>query len=359
MTAAVPTLATSSPDLEQRLPNRADVRLRVSAHLAEKRAVEELGIAPNRPADLHDFAFVGIAPKRSSQSEWYRCSFCETDRKFSSGRIVLSSDNLLRLIGDECWQKHLDRNRYEEEKQDYRNYERRQRFEQLRERLRPKLDATITKLHTVITNNEDTFLFVENLPDLIASGAPVLLEQFQQARRVGGQLRVERSVIDYAAMERDGRQRSVLRTEVIHTILGLNAIFKPSPQPQNELQSALNNILSARNLIVRTEWESVNNAQADKAISTIESNIRDGISAAERSREAVNNAAAFCSQRNVAGLVLWSDDTDSELMFYGRITSTKDGFSFTPENGQKFSLRRPETLNTNLVPDLSELRDFI
>ncbi len=66
-------MTPTCPDLSLSPLDREEARVRVAAHLAAKRPVEELGIERNRPADTRDFAFVGMAPKRTSQSDWYRC----------------------------------------------------------------------------------------------------------------------------------------------------------------------------------------------------------------------------------------------------------------------------------------------
>jgi hypothetical protein len=154
--------------------NRESVRSRVAAHLAAKLPVEELDIAPDRPADTQDFAFVGITPKRSSRASWYRCSFCQRPFQFSAGRIVLSSDGRLRLIGDDCWNTHLDKDRYDEEAKDFRHYNTRQRFEAMRGRLHPAIGKAAQTLRQSIGQWEAEFRFVEQLPAQLEGIASVV-----------------------------------------------------------------------------------------------------------------------------------------------------------------------------------------
>src|ERR1700730_4222387 len=188
----VPEWAATSPALD-----REDVRARVAAHIAAHRPVEELGIERNRPQDCRDFAFVGIAPRRTGPGSRCRCSFCQTEQKFGAGRIVLSSDGLLRLIGDDCWERHLDKDRYDKEAQDYRDYQTRQRFERLRDHLHPAVRDAAKRIRVLVIESEDAIRFVEALPMLLKRNVPLLFEQLEQASHANGHLRVERTARHY------------------------------------------------------------------------------------------------------------------------------------------------------------------
>lgn len=214
------SVTVTHPGLSALQLDREGVRARVAAHLATKRPVEELGVERNRPADTKDFAFVGMAPKRSSQQDWYRCSFCQRDRQFAAGRIVLSSDSLLRLIGDDCWEKHLDKTRYAEEREDWDAYRRRQEFEKIRERVGPAATAVATCVRKVLQEHEALLQFVEGLPRILRERAPVLRERLQAAARRGGQLQVERVVHDYAT------GGNIFQFETVHRVSGIGAVLE-------------------------------------------------------------------------------------------------------------------------------------
>jgi hypothetical protein len=253
--------------------DREGVRARVAAHLAADRPVEELGIEPNRPADCRDFAFVGPAPERAGSGKRYRCSFCQTDQKFNAGRIVLSSDGLLRLIGDDCWERHLDRERYSQETQDYqdyRDYLTRQRFEKLRERIHPATRDAARHIREVLQKSLDDLNFVESLPALLRRKAPSLFEQLREADRAGGALRVERLSRDYAVLEHGGGERFAPQLETLHFVAGLNAALGPALDLKKTLIDAVGQLNTALQTIETTAWDTLSNASTTRQIKAIE-----------------------------------------------------------------------------------------
>ena len=345
------TPASDSPVLD-----REGARARVAAHLATKRPIEELGVERNRPGDCRDFAFVGMAPKRSSQLSWYRCSFCQTDRKFSAGRIVLSSDGLLRLIGNDCWNQHLDTNRYGQEAQDWRDYERKQRFNRIRERIGPIIAAVAEKVHGTLRESSDAMRFVEEMPRQLRDGAPLLLNRLEQARRSAGRLQVERVVRDYVAVERGRSERFLNQAETLHVVLGLDAALGPVPQLVTELKQALLPLYRAKHLILETQWEAISNARAAKAISSIQVDLQAAIRAISLSSSTIEQACDFLSPENIAGMVRWSSDPDCDLVLEDvSLTRLQDGFQFRSPKGV-FEFRRPSRLMRGMLPDTDELR---
>ena len=338
--------------------DREGVRARVAEHLAAKRRVEELGIEPNRPADCRDFAFVGIAPKRSLR---YRCSFCQRNEQFVSGRIVLSSDGLLRLIGDDCWEKYLDKARYNEEAQDYRDYTTRQRFMRLRDRIYPELCTMVQRLRDAGRNSKPDFQFIERLASRLQQEAPALFARLEQARRMGGQLRVERSVRDYAAMERGGgSERFINRPEALHTVAGLDAVLESAPRFESAILGALQGLYMAKQAIETTDWDTLSNARAAKVIANIEANIHTAARIVTSLSAAIGSAYDFLSAENVAGIARWSADHDCELhLENAAIKIIGSGLRFEIEGHPSFELKRPASLTRGLLPDLTELERLL
>jgi hypothetical protein len=300
-----------------------------------------------------------MAPKRSSQSNWYRRSFCQTDRKFSAGRIVLSSDRLLRLIGDECWEQHLDTDRYGQEAQDWRDYERKQQFNKIRERICPAITTVAEQVRYVIRGAADALRFVESLPRKLRDEASILFNRLDQTQRDGGHLQVDRSVRDYGAMERGGSERFINRAETIHVVTGLDAALGPVPRLDEELKQALPYLYRAKHAILDTDWDSTGNAKAAKLIGSIETEIRFALRAITLSSAALNKAYDFLSPENVAGMVRWSSDGDCDLLLEDAfIERLSNGFRFQSKRNV-LELSRPPTLVKGLLPNLDELRRFL
>jgi hypothetical protein len=305
--APEPEWAAPSPALD-----REGVRARVAAHIAAHRPVEELGIERNRPQDSRDFAFVGIAPKRTGPASRYRCSFCQTEQKFGSGRIVLSSDGLLRLIDDDCWERHFDKDRYDKEAQDYRDYQTRQRFERLRDHLHPAVRDAAKRIRVAI-ESEDAFRFVEALPALLKRNAPLLFEQLEQASCANGQLHVERTARDYAAIERSGAERFTTRLETRHFVSGLRAALGPAHNLQEDLRDAVRHLNTTMHAIDNTAWGTLTNAAAARQIKAIETHVHSALQLTSQVSAAVQQAHDFLGPENVVGMSRWCSDHDCEL----------------------------------------------
>jgi hypothetical protein len=340
--------------------DREGVRAHVAAHLAAHRPVEELGIERNRPLDCRDFAFVGIAPKRTGPRSRYRCSFCQTEQKFGSGRIVLSSDGLLRLIGDDCWERHLDKDRYDKEAQDYRDYQTRQRFERLRDHLHPAIRDAAKRIRTLIIGSGEAVGFVEELPSLLKRHAPQLFEQLQEASRANGQLRVERSARDYAAMERAGAERFTTRLETRHFVSGLQAALGPAHDLQEGLRAAVRDLNTAMHAIDTTAWGTLANAAAAKQIKAIETHVHSALQLTSQVSTAVQQVSDFLATENVVGMSRWCSDHDCELQLdNATLTATVRGFCFECDSAPPFEVERPQSLTRDLVPDLSALKQLL
>lgn len=297
--------------------DRDSVRGRVAAHLEAGGSVEELGIEPNRPPDTTDFAFVGRAAKRQSHAQWYRCSFCQTDRKFSGGRIVLSSDKLLRLIGDDCWDRHLDSERYHREKEDLRDYERKQEFIRIRERLLPIVLALATELRDCLRASIQIIAFVDKLPTMTRQAAPPIFSILERTKRQGGALQVDRSSRDYSAMAQSGIDRFILQPQTIHIVMGLDSVIGPPPQIENSLRGALRLLHGVKHEISETNWDDVGNTKAAKIVNSIIKNTREAASNIDKARDAVGKACDFFGASNLIGIVRWGADSDCDLIHDG------------------------------------------
>ncbi len=126
---------------------------------------------------------------------------------------------MLRLIGDDCWETHIDKARYVEERADWDAYRRRQEFEKIRERVGPEASAVAVQIRKARQEHEAALQFVEALPRIVREGAPVLYQRLQATARTGGLLQVERTVQDYA------KGGFILQFETVHRVAGLTAVL--------------------------------------------------------------------------------------------------------------------------------------
>ena len=330
--------------------DRETARELVGNHIAAKRPVEELGIEPNRPVDLHDFAYVGSTPKRSSQASWYRCSFCQTGRKFAQGRIVLSSDHRLRLIGDDCWNKHLDPKRHELELQDWKDYNTKKRFARIRHLLTPEVVEQASGVRTYLSNGQLSFVEAENLADFVKQQVPLLFEHLMAAHQRGGELQKDRRIRDYSAEERTDSPRFITVSETVHRLRGLAPIVTPVKNLKDACEKTLRSLYKVKSYLEGARWAAAPNRQSVLLMKSVERDVRAAIESFSPVSSAVQGIAEFFARDNLSGLVRWSVDQDCEPL-----ELVADGVSFISARGELAVLAKPRNLNEALLPDLRKL----
>jgi hypothetical protein len=99
--------------------------------------------------------------------------------------------------------------------------------------IRPK---PMVQIRVLVLGSQNDIRFVENLPTLLKRNARLLFDQLEQAGRANGQLRVERSARDYAAIERSGADRFTTRLETRHFVFGIGRGIRASPQPRRRAE---------------------------------------------------------------------------------------------------------------------------
>ena len=114
------------------------IRREVKNLIERNGSLEGLVIEENKPSDGMLFAIVHETPKLAQSADhdkyfWYRCSYCERNKQFKNGKIVFCADRKLRLIGLDCWKNHIEEEAWSREKADWREYQRRTEFENLKE----------------------------------------------------------------------------------------------------------------------------------------------------------------------------------------------------------------------------------
>jgi hypothetical protein len=337
-----------------------EVRALVAKHLEKGLPVNALGIEPNRPLNKSDFAFVGITPSVKRHVDYYRCSFCQVNKKFSKGRIVLSSDGLLRLIGPECWDINLDADTLVEARQDWDDYTKHERFLRLKDRMQPLLTEAITNFSMLLRDHLDLISFLDNFPRRLAKEAPQLFSLLEKAHRMNGQLQVERTVRDYTRDGRNGEAIYTFQLNTLHVVPGLRYIIGDELRWNHEIQTALSTTLSARNKIAQTEWEKKGPRNSAKLITEIEKEISLAVASAASLAAAYSEVCSFFSAGNLRGIARWAQDTDNEFVAYeGGLSLVQDALRFEPVNGGTYELRQRDDLILSLMPDLSPLHRLL
>ncbi|MEO3470926.1 hypothetical protein AAFN86_03590 [Roseomonas sp. CAU 1739] len=316
-----------------------ETRRSLTAHFERGDPVTALSVEPNRPLDVQDFAFVGKTPEQKHRESYYRCSFCQTERKFGGGRIVISrSDRRLRLIGDECWETHINRDRFEAEAADYRAYTSRVAFENIKGPLRDEVTRIIGGLVRAMDRQGNAFEFVADLPRMMRAAAPEFQRVIRDAYTRAGHLTVERLVIvDTSfreALRRDDGRPDLKRepkrrweTVSVGQLGGLSALFEVR-SPWSDGNAARVAIIDAKRVIEDTAWELLTDRQAGMKLRQVRELLAGAASQLERCRAAFRDASALLSLSSLSALSAWMNDRDCELG-YERATEirvTQSGF---------------------------------
>jgi hypothetical protein len=322
-------------------------RSSVKLALETSPTIELLDIEPMRPSEMSDFAFIATTPKQAKKR--YRCSFCKTDRKFLSGRIVLSSDRKLRLIGPECWEKYFDQRKYNSEIEDYRNYEKIERFKVLRDRLLPALDDMSSGIDICLKTKADNLTFASNLSLQVKNGMPKLYSCLYKAQRTGS-LSVERTFPN----RKSEYPKYTLISDVIHRPLGLAAIFNNPQNTISELKDALRRINVVRRTIRDLIPDTKTTKIEAKIINEIEVQIKSAATKLIEVRKMLDDVSQFASHQNILGIEKWLLDQDCEVHATTPWTlkwTIEKIVYFDSSQNKTYSLYAGNVMNSNIIPN--------
>lgn len=342
-------------------------RLEIEKHFHSGRSADELDICGTKPADLTDFAFVGRLPKRTSQSSFYRCSYCERDNKFGSGRIVLARcDSRLRLIGDVCHRKHMEADRYAAEVADQRQHELRRAFREISDDLEPLIDELIPTLHKLVAA-DDSFLQWLSKPLLPESSFPALRDEIVAAVRRDGVLHIERLVEASAFQDAIQRvsddlrnpenKRRYLEKQPVHRLVAPNTLLK-AERVCDEAQTALQRAFDIRRLVKETSWPALTNRAAATRIDKVREHCRTVVGALSSIERRLRERRSFFRNENIKGFVKWASDNESPLLYHDYGISHRGRGFRVEQNATILDVVPPDILVTFTLPDhrrLSEL----
>lgn len=334
------------------------VRAEIKRHFETGGTIEELEIEPNSPVPGTAFAFVAPTPKLPSlanydRSFWRRCCYCQTDRKYKDGKIVLCADGYLRLIGPDCWHHHIDKLDWNAAKEDWAAYQRRERFETLKDRLKPALETFRSELRFTSEKFAGSIAFTDTFSPRFASLMPELARHLGNAiSRNSGELSVDRMVPAFGALEgaagyrtsqeKDQAPRYRPQAETLHRLAGVDALSQPQGSTKKQLEEARKSVDSAIYKFRNTDWDSLSNIAFKKIADEIERDCKTSIGAVETLLKNMHSVRTFLSRPNITGITKWANDHDCELCFSGTYKIIPNGIRHAPERGDFVEIALPE-----------------
>lgn len=369
---AVPNLATGVDPVEL-----ARVRAKVKDHLTAGRPLEELGITPTKPADGIKFAFVHPTPriigtaKTPDRSRWRRCSYCETERKWIDGSIVLCGDGELRLIGPDCWHTHIDEQDWAVATEEYEQYQRVERFKTARDSYFPAIRTLQAEIRVSRIESADSLAFADKFWSTFQSRFPDLARELEKSHRDDDRLLVERSVTNYGAFEGtrgqaeadriDDRVRLRFAAHMVHRLVGGSTMdIRPGA-----VSRMLDDAFKTANLAMQfTElnWEAMTSGKFDAAAKDFETACQRTVNACGNVLSAMRAVASFMSAANLQGIVRWANDGDCELCLgkdAGKYEAVKDGLVMETGDGRRAEYRLLADFRLPRLMHLDTVRDLV
>lgn len=338
-------------------------RKRITAHWEAERPGEELPLIYKAPADKTDFAVVGNLPKRADAATYYTCSFCEREFQFGNdGRIVLSQGDLrLRLIGPDCHARHFEQNRWQAALDDHHAYQRRTKFNSLRSQIGPLLGTFPGAIRQVLREYRTLLESIATLPIAITAVATPLVSQFRAASLAGGALRTFNETEEPTLFQQAGGRsfggRADFRT--IHVARGLRPLLN-ALHPAEDLRQALARVEEAKHVIDETNWLSVSNLKADRAIGLVRRALSTAVTHLKNAASAIGETRLFFEPANIDGIVRWANDNDSPMWVQQRsMKAVTGGFVWEPDYGDPARIIAPPKLWEIVLPDTTELERLV
>ena len=340
----------------------AHVRALVRHHLETYRALDGLDIDPSAPPKGIAFAIVTRTPRlqvysHRDHSNWRRCSYCERERQFADGNIVLCADGKLRLIGDDCWRQHIMEEDWRVAQEEHGLYKRRVRFETMMERYAPASQAL---QHDLKDRSRWTasIQFVASLPALLHRRLPELYESLLAAVRTDGWLKVERYEVNFGSMEGRSGQRAAQELDdtpkryraaavPIYMLAGGGAL-SPPPDLAALLDKAFARICQANHLLSTTQWDDLSDRAFGAKAGEYEELCRSALGLVEIVIQSARDTATFLGARNVTGILGWATDTDNEISYIGEWKAAARGIKLRTGIGDD-AVALPEGF---VIPDL-------
>jgi hypothetical protein len=319
-----------------------------------------LVIEENKPPDGMLFAIVHETPKLSQIADhdkdfWYRCSYCERNKQFKNGKIVFCADKKLRLIGLNCWKNHIEEEAWSREKADWREFQRRTQFENLRGVIIPAAMELQRELKDVRTTHVAAFKFADDFRGSFASLFPELANALLLAIEKDLPLTIDRLI-----EHNNKREWHPVR---VHTLQGKDALINSSAPLSQQVDTAFASIIRAVQEFREIDWESLSNQTYAQKMDIFLSRCRDAISFVESVNKKLSGIRIFLSVSNVTGIAKWANDDEHEFFYRkdksGDFRAILRGIEFVPYRGDTLRISYPEDFQVIDVTNVDALKALI
>ena len=346
------------------------VRLQIKRHIEANGTLSGLDIEATKPQRGTPFAFAHTTPRlpdeaKHDKSLWYRCSYCEREDQFMDGRMVYCADKRIRLIGLDCWKKHIEEHDWRTADKEWKRHRRRERFEKLRGEIYPAAMTFQNGLRDLPEAVRAAIYNLEEFPRRARKTMPDLVDVLARFERTGGDLSVERTVERYGALEGRAGQRAVQddddasQYEVvpvrIHRLQGGRIFDIPPGSIGMLLSNALSSLQRATHWLRITNWEELSDQTFVRRADDVEAQCKEAILAVSAVLRWVAVGRAFMSATNLTGIAKWANDPDNEISFYDRWEAVPNGIRRHPDRSDPVDLVCPANFDIPEIPGMSAL----
>lgn len=352
---------TSATEYNAISPQELDeIRKNIALLIEHGKPIAELGIEKYAPPIGMPFEFVHSTPKlpdiaKDDRTLWYRCSYCETDRKFMEGRIVICADKKLRLIGLTCWKHHVSEQAWITAGESWKDYERRKKITILKERYVPAIDTFLSSLSMALKNSSQTISFTDNFRRSFERQFSVLVKLLRQAANGDRGLYINREIrLPFGKRE--------TRREPVHFLVGSKALFDSEEIVHTQITDAVNFMQSAHDSYHQIEWQSLSDKDFNKHVDKFFTQCKKAIALTKDAMARMKQVQSFLSYDNVYGINAWINNKETEFPvseYSGTYTALPAGIKYTPYNGTTVAIALPESFSTPQMQGLETLERLL
>jgi len=304
------------------------LRNEIKAHIEKLGSLSGLIIEPFKPPKGMPFQFVHSVPKlpdiaKEDKGLWYRCSYCQRNRQFKTGKIVYCSDKELRLIGDTCWRKHVDLEEWQAAKEDFSIYQRRRQFEDLKERYAPAVITLRDTLRDSRNQIERVTNFINGFASNFRTTFPILAAAFDKALKNNRALTVD----SFVTLINGKTER---RVETVFYFSGERALRQEPDSIITQWNRAFTEICRAERHFNDTDWENLPNKKFAIEIDIFKTHCRNGIDFANTVDARIKAILTFLGTNNIEGIIRWTNhnNCDLQLELDGKFVAISRGLKY-------------------------------
>ena len=334
-------------------------------------SLDGLDIEPNAPPEGMPFAIIASVPllpeaKRQDRQHWRRCSYCERNMQFAHGKILFGADGRLRLIGDDCWKRHISNLAWGEARDDHAEYQRKVRFTRIQTQFPRVLDRINASVAHLIQQPECKKT-CSSFPGSFASVFPQLVADMAECLKRHQGLGEIKRVTRYSELEGRAGQRLADREDgtgpssreefvLIHAPVGLHALTEAPTKAFEELEQGRAKIWAALRMLRDGGWEKLPTPIFTKKFKELEAYCRSASEQLNIAVASINAIQAFMDAKNLRGIALWANQCEPCL--YGTYVPLQHGLRYIPDAGGEVEYTVPQWPSV-MIDGIDELRRLL